>query len=773
MLCTIFASRVQLLFWPTPYTSDGASATITSAPSPRVSIGPDGFTFTSPSAYVIYSGLSAFGIAGDQGGSYDNITKAYAPTELSTIYSCSAPFYQTSRINFQDFNNPPRWSVISAHQGCDVCGQQYLYSQSHPGDELVTGYADMNFDQIPWLGTGASSWTLQPSIAAPLRITEIDPAWKYCTSLHQGIWDPPRIMTPADGMTPTATPEPPAAPSMDPAISPTSVASAEPVSKPIDHLPAPTNAQVKADPGASRQSEDPLPALSAAPIQVLQAPPLKAPGQSQAHPTSPSHSSAQGKTPIIAEDPPSDPAMSISALSTAIADPAEHSSADVKSPKDPSGQSKQPPVSVPTLHQGSRPDRASKLAVPSGSDVVINPSVQDDFNPAAASGQGKTLEPSQGNNEAPAASPSAPYDHMRPSKHADPVPNHHNELSGAVPTVVQSPGSGSELVVTPSIGIVAAGHTFTPLNADTVVAQGMTLSIGGKELSLKDSTLSMGKAGLIVGGSTIAIPSLGSTPLHASESDSISHQPMIITAGGETMTVVDQNQLLISGATLKQGANAATVSGKVISLGISAAIVGTTTVPLPSLDAAGSFAPIITAAGQAITKLAGDKFVVDGNTLAAGSPAIAISGQTISYGASGLVVGSSTISIPTPVASPPLPPFTAAGATFTPLPNNLVAVEGKTLTPGATAETMAGNVISLASSALVIGSSTVVLSSVETSTSTPLGNVIMSGFGPGSGNSTTGFETFTGAASGRFKLPRRLPALATVFAIGCTIWGSL
>lgn len=45
-LCTIEAATVELLFWPTPYPAAGNNmSTITSAPSPRISVGPDGFTY--------------------------------------------------------------------------------------------------------------------------------------------------------------------------------------------------------------------------------------------------------------------------------------------------------------------------------------------------------------------------------------------------------------------------------------------------------------------------------------------------------------------------------------------------------------------------------------------------------------------------------------------------------------------------------------------------------------------------------------------------------
>jgi len=101
--CTISASRVQVLYWPTPYPIPGSNATLTSAAERKMAVGPDGYTIISPTAYVIFSGLSAKGEFATLTRTYENITRAYAPDQLSTFYSCDLPRYHTSRINFQDF----------------------------------------------------------------------------------------------------------------------------------------------------------------------------------------------------------------------------------------------------------------------------------------------------------------------------------------------------------------------------------------------------------------------------------------------------------------------------------------------------------------------------------------------------------------------------------------------------------------------------------------------------------------------------------------------
>ena len=797
-LCTISASRVQLLFWPTPYASSGVNATITSAPTPRISIGPDGYTFSSPSAYVIYSGLSAFGIGGDLGASYDNITQAYAPTALSTIYSCSWPFYQTSRVNFQDFNVPPRWSVISAHQGCDVCGQQYLYSNSYAGDALVTGYADMDFDQIPWLGQGHSSWTLQPSIAAPPGITDIDPAWKHCTSLYQGIWDPPRTMTPMAGMTPTATP----APKANSNISPTPAQSAAPASMPKDPLPTPTSEPVQADPGTTGQASEILPAQPWASNPKSEDTPQQAPASipPRIKPSNPAASHAQPSGDP--GDQPDDHAGSESGNHKGSqSDPSQGLKSD---PSQHLGDSGDPPNGSPEsgsgmTQKGSQPEPSHEAVSGAGSKSRIKPSEKAQSDPHNDSGQGRGTGQSQGTNADPATpvassqevqatgdvsgspsdsrsavnensagaepSPSLPYVRLT-AAHKPDLPS--NRPDSAADNEMATPHHSHPAhvpSVTPSIGIVAAGHTFTPLNSGTVVADSMTLSIGGEAATMKGTKVSMGSSGLEVGTSIITIPSPGSDPLHKAKESIKSDASKIFTAAGETLTLIDQNHLLVNGATISRNSPGTTIGGKDFSFGRTGLVIGTSAISIP-YEAAETIAPQrITAAGEIFTPIASDKLMVNGMTLTAGSPSVTISGQRVSFDASGLVIGSSTISLPSTITNPPMQyQFSAAGEIFTPFSNSLMLVDGITLTKGSPGKTIKGEVISLGSSALVVGSSTVLLSSVETSTSTPLGNIIMSGFGPyepGTNAPSTGVQAFTGTASTGISFPRKILAIGT------------
>ena len=195
----------------------------------------------------------------------------------------------------------------------------------------------------------------------------------------------------------------------------------------------------------------------------------------------------------------------------------------------------------------------------------------------------------------------------------------------------------------------------------------------------------------------------------------------------------------VAGTTLTPGAPAITASGTSISLGSSAFIVGTSTVPLllqPS-------DPFITAvAGHPITA-APSAVDVAGTTLHPGIPGVKLDGTAVSLDtANHLIIGSKTIGLSdgnkglgrlilgklNDQSSPGVAePFvtTIAGHAITAAPN-AVDVAGTTLHPGDPGMTVDGTAVTLDTAHhLVIGSKTIPL----TSESTGLGGLIMGGLG--------------------------------------------
>lgn len=177
-----------------------------------------------------------------------------------------------------------------------------------------------------------------------------------------------------------------------------------------------------------------------------------------------------------------------------------------------------------------------------------------------------------------------------------------------------------------------------------------------------------------------------------------------------------------------------------ISLGSSALVVGSSTVPFQPQNAE----PLITnIAGHPVTA-APDAVELAGTTLHPGHPGVTLDGTSISLDTAGqLIVGSETITLTG--ASPTIArlgdqsyasyaklsdPFitTIGGQAITAAPS-AVAFAGTTLTPGASGKVINGTLVSLNTAGqLVIGSKTAPLA---TDSGAGLAALIMEGFGAG------------------------------------------
>lgn len=114
-----------------------------------------------------------------------------------------------------------------------------------------------------------------------------------------------------------------------------------------------------------------------------------------------------------------------------------------------------------------------------------------------------------------------------------------------------------------------------------------------------------------------------------------------IAPGAVTVTILP-TQVVVGDATLTRNAPGTFIGGTPVSLGSSALVIGTSTIPFP----AAGVAPIYTVAGQTVT--AGPAGIaVAGSTISNNGPAVTISGAALSLGSFGLVLnGESTLPIP-------------------------------------------------------------------------------------------------------------------------------
>lgn len=144
---------------------------------------------------------------------------------------------------------------------------------------------------------------------------------------------------------------------------------------------------------------------------------------------------------------------------------------------------------------------------------------------------------------------------------------------------------------------------------------------------------------------------------------------------------IASNAIILPGTTLNPGDPAITISGTPISLGSSVVVIGSLTEPLSPPQAAATAQPHYITIGHHPIAIASNAIIVDGTTLKPTDPAITVGGDVISLNSSFLVVGSHTQRLSLP---PPTP---------TPAPSQL---------------TFAGATIAIAASNIVIAGHTLI-----------------------------------------------------------------
>ena len=249
--------------------------------------------------------------------------------------------------------------------------------------------------------------------------------------------------------------------------------------------------------------------------------------------------------------------------------------------------------------------------------------------------------------------------------------------------------------------VTVAGNPITPtLSSSALILAGQTLVNGGPAATISGIPVSLGSAGLVVGGNSISLtPTVLSYP-----------QP-VITIAGQAFTVASSGSVLVlAGETLTMGGPAALVSGTSVSFGSAGLIIGSSTVPSVKFSSSTPY-PIFTLAGQLLTATPlGSELVIAGQTLSIGGPVATVSGTPVSLASAGLIIGTSTI----PLAPTEQLGFTIASQAYTATPSgSVVILAGQTLSISGPAATISGTPVSLASAGLIIGTSTLPLTPAE------------------------------------------------------------
>ena len=306
---------------------------------------------------------------------------------------------------------------------------------------------------------------------------------------------------------------------------------------------------------------------------------------------------------------------------------------------------------------------------------------------------------------------------------------------------------GGQSVVLPTLG----GDSGVVIGSETA-------SVGGPEITISNTPVSLAPNHLVVGSSSYALAAVPG-----------SSRPASITIAGQGIIIPTQgaSALNIGSQVIPVDGPAVTISDTPISLGSSALVVGTSTIPLPTTTPKSSQGQLhYYAIGSQTIAIDSAGIIIGSQTLHPQGPAITVSGTEYSLGTTAFVAGSLTETFPagaTPTAFRPevvmsglsqigassvSSVITVGDETIKLNPSNIV-VHGTTLTPGASGITVDGTLVSLGTNELVVGSMTETLSnlvSAETSAG-GLGAVIMSAFGPlGRAAATSSLDIPSGSA---------------------------
>ncbi|KAL8718231.1 MAG: hypothetical protein Q9225_004603 [Loekoesia sp. 1 TL-2023] len=357
---------------------------------------------------------------------------------------------------------------------------------------------------------------------------------------------------------------------------------------------------------------------------------------------------------------------------------------------------------------------------------------------------------------------------------------------GQAPAPVAVQGMTFTPIAVPSDG----GNQASPVNSGNqarpvAIVKGQTLTENGAPATVNGKPVVYSDGALYAAGTRVSVPTVapGQPPSPVNIAGlSFTPQPIQSHGTGPIPAVI------VAGHTLTEGAPAVSVNGAKIAYSSGSVYVNGKAAPLPtpgpqpadktnpSIVAEGltfyaapparqqnvAPAPIAAVAGHVIVQEPAGAVAIDGTILTSGGPPITISGTPVSLNPTAVVVGSNTISLPSSLNSQAI--ATAGGQVISQNAVGAVMVAGKTLIPGGPALTISGTRYSLASTALVAGTSTIPLpasttnamltdSAGETFTIAANGGLIIrpgatiSAGGPGVSISGTPFSLTTSAGS--------------------------
>ena len=670
--CVVQASAVQLVYWPpeptnapnasspSNYSITAASAEIDAEASGVVS---NGFTFVSPSVYVVYTGISAQAScvallnSQTQVGPEYTVTRAYAPDALSSAI-CVAPGSEGEGIAYY-FNGPgPPGYFQGIFNGWRAIN--YAELANPPPDSVLLSRYQSCFSN-PIGSIFASQMFATPQLSFPPDVTDIDPEWQAwgagtCTPIDLGVMDPPRALGSATALGPgvvTAALNPDmittgaAAPGMTAALPndgrPTPLYNAPSV---LTHETALLNPSLALALNPARGPSNPTVVTPGSDLVVSADPNNESLGEmsllSQALNPSP--------TPQGAAAPQAQVVPTNSPITLAPVQPAPATQIPTNVPAT--------PAAVMPIAQSLPSINNQPILQNNNSDLIIGGST------TLAPGSETTVE---GHTISNGGSSVVVDDNTQALQ------------SPAVPSPQPAPAVVAAAQPAPSIGgqpILQDGNSNLIVGGSTTLAPGSQTIVAGQ-------TVSNGASNVVVDGNTQALqppaePSQIAAPAIVAPSQpppQVGDQPILQNANSALIvagvTVPPNSQTVVAGHTVSNGANMVVIDGNTQSLQPQPTIA-----PAPAPPSVG---------GQPIVQNANSDLVVGGSTIPSGSQAV-VAGHTLSNGGNSVVVDGNTQALPAPTVATPI-------AQIVQVSNGNLQVGGQIIAPGNQA-TVSGHVVS-------------------------------------------------------------------------------
>ncbi|KAK6436469.1 hypothetical protein LTR95_007340 [Oleoguttula sp. CCFEE 5521] len=180
-----------------------------------------------------------------------------------------------------------------------------------------------------------------------------------------------------------------------------------------------------------------------------------------------------------------------------------------------------------------------------------------------------------------------------------------------------------------------------------VVVGGTTLSAGGAPVVIAGQTINIVPSGIVADGRTISLGAAGTPSTAATTAGSVT----AVTLNNAAFTISsasDPSAAVVNGVTLSAGGLATRIEGQLVSAISGGVVIDGQTVSLAAQATSGAAAIFMANNGQAVTASQGSTagvVIVGGSTLTAGGAAVTISGQVISAASSGIIVDGSTATL--------------------------------------------------------------------------------------------------------------------------------